>query len=47
METVIGATWERRSDIQKFYTTVSIFKNSRVIFNIKDNDYQLVAKINY
>ena len=46
-ETVKGATWEKPSDIQKFYATVSILKNSRVVFNIKGNDYRLVAKINY
>lgn len=46
-ETVKGAKWEKPSDIRNFYATISILKNSRVVFNIKGNDYRLVAKINY
>ena len=46
-ETVKGARWEKPADIRNFYATISILKNSRVLFNIKGNDYRLVAKINY
>ena len=46
-DTVRGATWNKPSDVQQFYANVSILKNSRVVFNIKGNDYRLVAKINY
>jgi len=46
-ETVKLATWNSPNEIQQFYTTISILKNSRVVFNIKGNDYRLVAKINY
>jgi mRNA interferase HigB len=46
-ETVKGARWEKPTDIRNFYATISILKNSRVVFNIKGNDYRLVAKINY
>ena len=46
-ETVKGAEWKTPNDIRQFYATVSILKNSRVVFNIKGNDYRLVAKINY
>ena len=46
-ETVRGAHWNTPNDIRGFYATVSILKNSRVVFNIKGNDYRLVAKINY
>lgn len=46
-QTVKSANWDKPSDIKKFYATVSILKNSRVVFNIKGNDYRLVAKINY
>ncbi len=46
-ETVKGANWQNPSDIKNFYSTVSILKNSRVVFNIKGNQYRLVAKINY
>ena len=46
-ETVRSAQWVTPNDIKQFYATVSILKNSRVVFNIKGNDYRLVAKINY
>ena len=46
-ESVKKANWTKPSDIKKFYTTVSILKGSRVLFNIKGNTYRLVAKINY
>jgi len=46
-ETVKLATWNSPNEIQQFYATISILKNSRVVFNIKGNDYRLVAKINY
>lgn len=41
------ANWRNPNEIKTFYTTVSILKNSRVVFNIKGNDFRLVAKINY
>jgi len=46
-ETVKGANWHNPSDIKSFYSTISILKESRVVFNIKGNHYRLVAKINY
>lgn len=46
-ETAKSATWESPNDIKEFYATVSILKKSRVVFNIKGNDYRLIAKINY
>ncbi|ABE47340.1 type II toxin-antitoxin system HigB family toxin [Polaromonas sp. JS666] len=41
------ATWAQPADIQARYTTVSILKNRRVVFNIKGNDYRLVAAVAY
>lgn len=46
-ETVKGAIWQNPNEIKEFYSTVSVLKNSRVVFNIKGNKYRLVAKINY
>ena len=46
-ETVRNAEWRTPNDIKQFYATVSILKNSRVVFNFKGNDYHLVAKINF
>jgi mRNA interferase HigB len=46
-ETVKQADWRNPNEIKQFYSTVSILKNSRVVFNIKGNDFRLVALINY
>ena len=46
-ETAKAANWKKPNDIKEFYSTVSILKNSRVVFNIKGNEYRLVVKINY
>ena len=41
------SNWQRPSDVKNTYTTVSILKNGRVVFNIKGNTFRLVVKINY
>lgn len=41
------ARWKSPQDIKKNYRNVSIVANNRVVFNIKGNDYRLVAAINY
>jgi len=46
-ETANKAIWKTPNEIKEFYATVTILKNSRVVFNIKGNDYRLIAKINY
>ena len=46
-ETVKEADWNSPNEVKKFYSNVSILKNSRVVFNIKGNRYRLVAKINF
>lgn len=46
-ETVKKANWDNPNEVKEFYSTVSILKNSRVIFNIKGNKYRLVTKINF
>jgi mRNA interferase HigB len=33
--------------VKRAYPKVSILKGSRVVFNIKGNDYRLIAAINY
>lgn len=46
-DTAMSSTWENPNDIKKTYANVSILKSGRVVFNIKGNDYRLVAKINF
>ena len=41
------ADWKTSIDIKNDYRNVSFVVNNRVIFNIKGNQYRLVAAINY
>lgn len=45
---IIGrAKWSTPEDVKASYPKASILKGSRVVFNIKGNDYRLVARIQY
>jgi mRNA interferase HigB len=39
--------WVGPTKVKEKYRSASIIKGSRVVFNIKGNDYRLVVKINY
>lgn len=41
------AHWHDPNDIKRVYKNVSVVGNNRVVFNIKGNDYRVVAAINY
>jgi len=41
------ARWENSAEVKKSYATASIVSSDRVVFNIKGNDYRLVAAIDY
>lgn len=41
------ANWKTPSTIKEIYKNASILPNSRVVFNIKGNDYRLITAINY
>ena len=41
------ASWNDPAEIKKQYSTASILKGSRVVFNICGNRYRLVVLINY
>jgi mRNA interferase HigB len=41
------ATWRNPEDVKASYPKASILKGGRVVFNIKGNDYRLVARIQY
>ena len=41
------ADWATPADVKEQYRNASIVGDSRVVFNIKGNDYRLVVKINY
>jgi mRNA interferase HigB len=46
-EIAMRAEWKSPDEIKKVFAHVSILKDSRVVFNIKGNQYRLVVKINY
>ena len=39
--------WDTPAKVKARYRSASIVGGNRVVFNIKGNDYRLVAKINY
>ena len=41
------AQWRNSSDVKKSYAAASIISSDRVVFNIKGNDYRLVAYVDY
>jgi mRNA interferase HigB len=42
-----GAIWRNPQDVKRSHPKASILKAGRVVFNIKGNDFRLVAAINY
>jgi len=46
-DTAINTDWRTPADVKQTYSTVSILKDSRIVFNIKGNSYRLVAKFNF
>ncbi len=44
---VQGAQWSLPSDIKAHFGSASILKNRRVVFNIKGNDFRVVASVAY
>jgi mRNA interferase HigB len=41
------AEWKNPNEIKQEYLSSSILTDNRVVFNIKDNNYRLIVKINY
>ncbi len=44
---VQAASWRKPSDIKAQFSSASILKGRRVVFNIKGNSYRLVVAISY
>lgn len=42
-----NAGWKTPNDVKKEYPSASILNNNRIVFNIKGNNYRLIARINY
>lgn len=41
------SNWNTPSDVKRVHPKASILKSGRVVFNIKANDYRLVALVQY
>jgi mRNA interferase HigB len=41
------AVWASAADVKRLYRTASVVTSERVVFNIKGNDYRLVAAIDF
>jgi len=46
-DTAMNAQWNNPNEVKKTYSTASILKNQRVVYNIKGNSYRLVVKFNF
>jgi mRNA interferase HigB len=46
-DTAMNADWKSPGDVKKTYSSASILKGGRIVFNIKGNSYRLVARINF
>ena len=45
---IVGrAQWRTPEDVKTSYPKASILKAGRVVFNIKGNDYRLIARVQY
>ena len=44
---VSRSQWQSPADIKRVYANASILPNNRVVFNIKGNDYRLIAHVRY
>ena len=41
------AEWKNPNEIKVNYPSVSILNDNRIVFNIKENNYRLIVKINF
>src|SRR3977135_1723732 len=44
---VARAGWRNPDDVKASYPKASVLKAGRVVFNIKGNDYRLIARLQY
>jgi mRNA interferase HigB len=44
---VSKAKWTHSAEVRQFYATASIVSAERIVFNIKGNDYRLVAAVDF
>jgi mRNA interferase HigB len=47
LDIVARAEWRNPEDVKVSYPKAGILKAGRVVFNIKGNDYRLIARVQY
>ena len=47
LDIVTRAEWRNPEDVKAAYPKASILKAGRVVFNVKGNDYRLIARVQY
>jgi mRNA interferase HigB len=47
LDIVSRAQWRHPEDVKASYPKASILKAGRIVFNIKGNDFRLVARVQY
>lgn len=46
-DTAKNSDWKTPAEVKSTYSNASILKGSRIVFNIKGNEYRLVTKFNF
>ncbi len=46
-DTAMSSDWKSPADVKQTYANASILKSNRIVFNIKGNQYRLIAKFNF
>lgn len=46
-DTAKTTSWKNPNEVKLTYGSASILKNNRIVFNIKGNNYRLIAKFNF
>lgn len=41
------AKWKNTAEVKRLYATASVVSAERIVFNIKGNDYRLVASVDF
>lgn len=44
---VSRASWASSADVKRLYATASVISADRIVFNVKGNDYRLVAAVDF
>jgi mRNA interferase HigB len=46
-DTAMSSDWKTPNDVKKTYSSASILKDSRIVFNIKGNSHRLITKFHF